>query len=262
MGDWNGAQRARRRASRFDKRYITLAPVATLIGLAFRMYDPDGLLGDKKDIGITLALVPRDTPGLEIGRRHFPLNSPFQNGPIHGKDVFVPLSQLIGGEDYAGKGWQMLIECLSIGRSITLPSTASGGAKIAAVVTGAYARIRKQFGLSVGRFEGVEEALARIAGNAYAISALSQATAAAVARGENPAVPSTIAKYHCTQMGREVAIDAMDVHGGKGIILGPRNYLGRGWQAAPISDHGGRREHHDALADDLRPGRDPAAIRG
>ena len=233
MGEWNGANVLGIRLT-LNKRYITLAPVATLIGVAFRMYDPDGLLGDKRDIGISLALVPRDTPGLDIGRRHFPLNSPFQNGPIHGKDVFVPLSQLIGGEDYAGRGWQMLMECLSIGRSITLPSTASGGAKMGAVVSGAYARIRKQFGLSVGRFEGVEEALARIAGRAYAISALSQATAAAVARGENPAVPSTIAKYHCTEMGREVSRDVMDIHGGKGIILGPRNYAGRGWQATPI----------------------------
>jgi acyl-CoA dehydrogenase len=233
MGEWNGANVLGIRLT-LDKRYITLAPVATLIGVAFRMYDPDGLLGEKKDIGISLALVPADTPGLEIGRRHFPLNTPFQNGPIRGKDVFVPLSQLIGGEDYAGRGWQMLMECLSIGRSITLPSTASGGAKIGAVVTGAYARIRKQFGLSIGRFEGVEEALARIAGKAYAISALSQATAAAVARGENPAVPSTIAKYHCTEMGREVSRDVMDIHGGKGIILGPRNYAGRGWQATPI----------------------------
>jgi len=230
---WNGANVIGIRLN-FDKRYITLAPVATLIGLAFRMYDPDGIIGDKKDLGISLALIPRDTPGVEIGRRHFPLNVPFQNGPIHGKDVFVPLSVLIGGEEYAGKGWQMLVEVLSIGRSITLPSTSSGSAKMAAIVTGAYARIRKQFGLSVGRFEGVEEALARIAGNAYAISALSQATAAAVARGENPAVPSTIAKYHCTTMGREVVQDAMDIHGGKGIILGPRNYMGRNWQGAPI----------------------------
>ncbi|HET8765201.1 MAG TPA: acyl-CoA dehydrogenase [Rhodanobacter sp.] len=234
MGEWGGAQVLGIRLT-LNKRYITLAPVATLVGVAFRMYDPDGLLGDKRDIGISLALVPADTPGLEIGRRHFPLNTPFQNGPIHGDGVFVPLSQLIGGEDYAGKGWQMLMECLSIGRSITLPSTASGGTTMAAVVTGAYARIRKQFGLSIGRFEGVQEALARIAGKAYATSALSQATAAAVTRGENPAVPSTIAKYHCTEMGREVVKDAMDVHGGKGIILGPRNYLGRGWQATPIS---------------------------
>jgi len=234
QGEWNGARVLGIRLT-LNKRYITLAPVATLVGVAFRMYDPDGLLGDKRDIGISLALVPHDTPGLEIGRRHFPLNTPFQNGPIHGKDVFVPLSQLIGGEDYAGKGWQMLMQLLSIGRSITLPSTASGGVKMGAVVSGAYARIRKQFGLSVGRFEGVEEALARIGGKAYAASALSQATAAAVARGENPAVPSTIAKYHCTELGREVIKDVMDIHGGKGIILGPRNYLGRAWQATPIS---------------------------
>jgi acyl-CoA dehydrogenase len=234
MGEWGGAHVLGIRLT-MDKRYITLAPVATLIGVAFRMYDPDGLLGDKKDIGISLALVPRETPGLEIGRRHFPLNNPFHNGPVRGEGMFVPMSQLIGGEDYAGQGWRMLMECLSIGRSITLPSIASGGSKMSACVTGAYARIRKQFGLSIGRFEGVEEALARIAGKAYAISALAQATAAAVSRGENPAVPSTIAKYHCTEMGREVIRDAMDVHGGKGIILGPRNYLGRAWQALPIS---------------------------
>jgi acyl-CoA dehydrogenase len=232
-GEWNGARVVGVKLT-FDKRYITLAPVATLIGLAFRMYDPDGLIGDKRDIGITIALLPRDTAGVEVGRRHFPLNCTFQNGPIHGREVFIPLSQLIGGEAYAGKGWQMLVECLSIGRSITLPSSGSGGAKMGAIVTGAYARIRKQFGLSVGRFEGVEEALARIAGHAYAISALSQATAAAVARGENPAVPSTIAKYHCTEMAREVAKDVMDIHGGKGIILGPKNYAGRNWQALPI----------------------------
>ncbi|WP_058834033.1 acyl-CoA dehydrogenase [Luteimonas abyssi] len=233
-GEWNGAQVLGVRLT-FEKRYITLAPVATLIGLAFRMYDPDGLLGDVDDIGITLALLPRETPGVDVGRRHFPLNSPFQNGPIFGKDVFIPLSQLVGGPDKAGKGWNMLNECLAIGRSITLPSTASGGAKAGAVITGAYARIRKQFGLSVGRFEGVEEALARIGGKAYAISALSQATAAAVDRGDVPAVPSAIAKYHCTTMGREVISDVMDVIGGKGIILGPRNFAGRNWQAAPIS---------------------------
>ena len=234
MGEWNGAQVLGIRLT-LNKRYITLAPVATLIGVAFRMYDPDKLLGDVEDIGISLALVPRDTPGLEIGRRHFPLNAPFQNGPIRGKDVFVPLSQLIGGEDCAGQGWRMLMECLSIGRSITLPSTASGGVKIGAVTVGSYARIRKQFGLSIGRFEGVEEALARIGGYAYTVSALSQATAAAVARGENPAVPSTISKYHCTEMGRMVTKDVMDVIGGKGIILGPRNFAGRAWQASPIA---------------------------
>ena len=233
-GEWNGANVLGIKLT-FDKRYITLAPVATLVGLAFRMYDPDGLIGDTRDIGITLALLPRDTPGVDIGRRHFPLNSPFQNGPIHGKEVFIPLSQLIGGVEMAGKGWNMLNECLAVGRSITLPSTASGGAKFGAVVTGAYARIRKQFGLSIGRFEGVEEALARIGGKAYAISALSQATAAAVDRGDVPSVPSAIAKYHCTNAGRDIAKDVMDIIGGKGIILGPRNFAGRSWQAAPIA---------------------------
>ena len=233
-GEWNGANVLGLRLT-FDKRYITLAPVSTLIGLAFRMYDPDGLIGDTRDIGITLALLPRDTPGVDVGRRHFPLNSPFQNGPVRGKDVFIPLSQLIGGVDMAGKGWNMLNECLAVGRSITLPSTASGGSKAGAVVTGAYARIRKQFGLSVGRFEGVEEALARIGGKAYAISALSQATAAAVDRGDVPSVPSAIAKYHCTNMGRDIGKDVMDVIGGKGIILGPRNFAGRAWQASPIA---------------------------
>ncbi|MGX5671679.1 acyl-CoA dehydrogenase [Thermomonas fusca] len=233
-GEWNGANVLGLRLT-FDKRYITLAPVSTLIGLAFRMYDPDGLIGDTRDIGITLALLPRDTEGVDVGRRHFPLNSPFQNGPVRGKEVFIPLSQLIGGVDMAGKGWNMLNECLAVGRSITLPSTASGGAKAGAVVTGAYARIRKQFGLPVGRFEGVEEALARIGGKAYAISALSQATAAAVDRGDVPSVPSAIAKYHCTNAGRDIAKDIMDVIGGKGIILGPRNFAGRSWQAAPIA---------------------------
>ena len=232
-GEWNGA-RVLGVKMNFEKRYITLAPVASIIGLAFRLYDPNGLLSDDKDRGITLALIPRNTPGMDIGRRHFPLNCVFQNGPIYGKDVFLPLSQLIGGEDFIGHGWRMLVECLSVGRAITLPSTSTGASKLGAVVTGAYARIRKQFGLSIGRFEGVEEALARIAGNAYACSALSQATAAAVDRGEKPAVPSAIAKYHCTEMARELARDCMDVTAGKGVILGPKNYLGRGWQAAPI----------------------------
>ncbi len=233
-GKWNGAEVVGIRLS-FDKRYITLAPVATVIGLAFRMYDPNGLLGEKKDIGISLALIPRDTPGLEIGRRHFPLNVPFQNGPVRGKDVFVPLSALIGGPDMAGQGWRMLVEVLSVGRAISLPSNATGAMKIGALVTGAYARIRKQFGISIGRFEGIEEALARIAGHTYAMSALTLSTAAAVDRGEKPSVPSAIAKYHATEISREVVRDAMDVHGGKGVILGPRNYLGRAWQGSPIA---------------------------
>ncbi len=218
----------------FDKRYITLAPVATLVGLAFRMYDPEHLLGGNEDLGITLALLPRATPGLEIGRRHFPLNIPFQNGPLHGKDVFVPIEALIGGPHMAGHGWKMLVECLSVGRGISLPSNAAGFVRTAVAATGAYARIRKQFGLAVARFEGVEEALARIGGHAYAVVALSRASAAAVDRGEKPAVVSAIAKCHATELGREAIKDAMDVHGGKGIQLGPSNYLGRMWQGAPI----------------------------
>jgi len=219
----------------FDKRYITLAPVATVVGLAFRMYDPDHLLGDKEDLGITLALLPRSTPGLEIGRRHYPLNIPFQNGPVHGKDVFAPLTTLIGGPHMAGHGWRMLVECLSVGRAISLPSNATGGVRMAVAATGAYARMRKQFGLAVARFEGVEEALARIGGLTYATAALSRATAAAVDRGEKPAVPSAIAKYHATEWGRTIAGDSMDVHGGKGVQLGPKNYAGRAWQGVPIA---------------------------
>ena len=233
-GEWNGANVVGVRLT-FDKRYITLAPVATVIGLAFRMYDPEKLLGDDEDLGITLALLPRDTKGLEIGRRHFPLNIPFQNGPVRGKDVFVPLSQLIGGPEMAGQGWRMLVECLSVGRAISLPSNATGASRMGALATGAYARIRKQFGMAIGRFEGIEEALARIGGYTYAISALSRATAAAVDRGEKPSVPSAIAKYHATELGREIARDVMDVHGGKGVILGPKNYVGRAWQGAPIA---------------------------
>jgi acyl-CoA dehydrogenase len=219
----------------FDKRYITLAPIATVIGLAFRMYDPDHLLGDKEDMGITLALLPRSTPGLKIGRRHFPLNIPFQNGPIHGKDVFAPMSVLIGGPQMAGHGWRMLVEVLSVGRAISLPSNATGAMRASAAATGAYARMRKQFGLAIARFEGVEEALARIGGLTYATAALSRATAAAVDRGEKPAVTSAIAKYHATEWARQVASDTMDVHGGKGVQLGPKNYAGRGWDSVPIA---------------------------
>lgn len=233
-GEWNGANVVGVRLT-FDKRYITLAPIATLFGLAFRMHDPEHLLGDVDDLGITLALLPHDTKGLEFGRRHFPLNAAFHNGPVRGKDVFVPLSQLIGGADMAGQGWRMLVECLSVGRGITLPSNAAGGVKAGAIASGAYARIRKQFGIAIGRFEGVEEALARIGGHAYAISALARASAAAVDRGEKPAVPSAIAKYHTTELGREVARDVMDVHGGKAVQLGPNNYAGRAWQTAPIA---------------------------
>lgn len=219
----------------FDKRYITLSSVATLIGIAFKMYDPDGLIGDKKELGISLALIPRGTEGLEADKRHLPCNLPFINGPVRGKDVFLPLDALIGGVDMAGQGWRMLIECLSVGRAITLPSTSAGGSKMGARATGAYARIRKQFNMPIGRFEGIESPLARIAGLTYAQAALSRMTATAVDLGEKPAVPSAIAKYHSTEMAREVIRDAMDIHGGKGVILGPRNYLGRSWESIPVS---------------------------
>jgi len=218
----------------FDKRYITLAPVATIVGLAFRLYDPDGLVGDKEELGISVALVPSDTPGMDIGSRHMPLNVPFHNGPVRGKDVFVPLDTLVGGMEMAGHGWRMLIELLAVGRAITLPSSSAGGAKLCALTTGAYARIRKQFNLPIGRFEGVEAVMCRLAAYTYATSALSRMTATAVDLGEKPAVSSAIAKYHATEMARQVITDAMDVHGGKGVIMGPRNYLGRGWQGAPI----------------------------
>ncbi|MCU7554051.1 acyl-CoA dehydrogenase FadE [Alteromonas sp. ASW11-19] len=233
-GEWEGEEILGMRLT-FDKRYITLAPVATVIGLAFKLQDPDGLLGDESDLGITCALIPRDTKGLDIGRRHLPLNTPFQNGPIRGQDIFVPLDYIIGGKDMAGKGWRMLMECLSVGRCITLPSTAAGGAKTCAMATGAYARIRRQFRMPVGHMEGVEEMLARIGGNAYQMDSVTRLSTVAVDLGEKPSVISAICKYHLTEKMRQVVNDAMDVHGGKGIMLGPNNYLGRGYQGAPIS---------------------------
>jgi acyl-CoA dehydrogenase len=219
----------------FSKRYITLAPIATVVGLAFRMYDPDKLLGEKADLGITCALIPRGTPGLSIGRRHFPLNVPFQNGPLSGKDVFVPLDTIIGGVKMAGQGWRMLVEQLSVGRCISLPSNTTGGAKAGVFASGAYTRIRRQFNMPVGKFEGVEAVLARMVGYTYTMDAARSVTAGAIDGGEKPSVPSAMLKYHVTEMGRQVANDAMDVHGGKGIQLGPRNYLGRGYQVVPVA---------------------------
>jgi acyl-CoA dehydrogenase len=218
----------------FSKRYITLAPVATVIGLAFRMFDPDHLLGSVEDIGITCALIPRDTPGISVGRRHFPLNIPFQNGPMQGENVFIPVDFIIGGVAQAGRGWRMLVEQLTVGRCISLPANATGGAMVATWTTGAYARIRRQFGLPVGKFEGVEQVLARIIGTTYIMDAARSVTTGAIDAGEQPAVPSAILKMHLTEMSRAVSADAMDIHGGKGVMLGPRNYLARGWQAAPI----------------------------
>ncbi|MCH8929681.1 MAG: acyl-CoA dehydrogenase, partial [Proteobacteria bacterium] len=219
----------------WDKRYITLAPVATVLGLAFKLYDPDHMIGEKEDLGITAALIPTKIEGVVIGRRHLPLNNPFQNGPTSGKDVFVPLDFIIGGPEMAGQGWRMLMEQLAVGRCISLPSNATGGAKAAAYATGAYARIRQQFNLPIGRFEGVGEAIARLTGLTYIMDAGRSVTAAAVVEGARPSVASAILKYHCTEMGRIVANDAMDVHGGKGVCLGPSNYLARGWQSVPIA---------------------------
>ncbi len=218
----------------WEKRYITLSPVATLLGLAFKLYDPDGLLGEERDVGITLALIPTTHPGVNIGRRHFPLNASFMNGPNSGKDVFIPLDWVIGGRAYVGQGWRMLMESLAAGRSISLPSSSAGMAKLAARTTGAYARIRSQFKLPIGKFEGVDEAMARIGGNTYMVDAARCMTAGAVDLGEKPSVISAIMKYHATERGRQVVNDAMDVHGGKGICLGPNNYLGRSYQQVPI----------------------------
>jgi acyl-CoA dehydrogenase len=219
----------------WDKRYITLAPIATIIGLAFKLYDPDHLLGTEEDLGISCALIPRHTPGITIGQRHKPLATPFQNGPTQGKDVFIPLEWIIGGPKMAGAGWRMLVECLSCGRAISLPSSAAGGTKILAATTGAYARIRRQFKKPIGQFEGVAEALARIAGNTYLSESARQTTAAALDRGEAPSVLGAIIKYHLTERYRQVTIDAMDIHGGKGIMLGPRNYVSQHFQNSPIS---------------------------
>src|SRR3954464_1441962 len=219
----------------FSKRYITLAPIATVVGLAFRMYDPEKLLGQKSDLGITCALIPRNTPGVTIGRRHFPINIPFQNGPIQGKDVFVPLDVIIGGPKMAGAGWRMLVEQLSVGRCISLPSNATGGSKAGVWATGAYARIRRQFNMPVGKFEGVETVIARMVGLTYTQDAARSVTAGAIDGGEKPSVPSAMLKYHVTEMGRQVANDAMDVHGGKGICMGPRNYLARSYEAIPVA---------------------------
>lgn len=219
----------------WDKRYITLAPVATVLGLAFKLYDPDHLLGSKEDLGITCALIPTSTPGVKIGRRHFPVNCAFLNGPTQGHDVFVPMDWIIGGQNMVGQGWRMLMESLSAGRAISLPSTVMGSSKIAAYATGAYSRIRRQFGMSIGRFEGVDEVLSRIIGNTYIMDALRLMTVAAVDRGEKPAVASAISKYHATELGRKVGNDAMDIHGGKGICLGPRNYVGRPYEEIPIA---------------------------
>jgi len=219
----------------WEKRYITLGPVATIIGLAFKLYDPDEILGDKKSIGITLALIRPDTPGVDIGNRHFPLNQTFMNGPNRGKDVFIPMDWVIGGEDYIGQGWRMLMECLADGRAISLPALSTGAGKLSSHYTGAYSRIRKQFKTPIGYFEGVEESLAVIAGQTYAMDAARELTLVALDMGEVPSVVSAIVKYQLTERMRQVLNHAMDIHGGHGICMGPSNFLGRVYQAIPIS---------------------------
>lgn len=218
----------------FSKRYITLAPIATVLGLAFKLSDPDHLLGDREELGITVALVPTDTPGVEHGRRHLPCFQAFQNGPVRGKDVFVPLDAIIGGQEQIGQGWKMLMAALAAGRGISLPTQATAAAVLAARTTGAYARIREQFGIPVGKFEGVKERLGRIAGLAYQLEAARRFTCAGIDQGHHPAIVSAIMKYHATTRMRQVVDDAMDVHGGKAIIDGPLNYLGNVYRSVPV----------------------------
>jgi acyl-CoA dehydrogenase len=219
----------------WNKRYITLAPVATLLGLAFKLYDPDHLISEKDDIGITLALVPTDTPGVEIGRRHLPAGQAFQNGPTRGRDVFIPMDYVIGGQERVGQGWRMLMDCLAAGRAISLPALGTGAAMFSARFAGAYARIRRQFGISIGKFEGIEQPLARIGGYAYGLEAARRLTAASLDKGEQPSVLSAILKYHATERMRTALNDALDIHGGRAICDGPRNYLFGVYMSVPVA---------------------------
>lgn len=232
-GEFNGKQVLGLKLN-WEKRYITLGPIATVLGLAFKVYDPDHLLGQEVELGITCALIPTTITGITIGNRHFPMNSAFQNGPNSGKDVFIPMDYLIGGADNIGKGWRMLVESLSAGRGISLPAVGVAAGKTTARFTGAYARIRKQFNTSIGRFEGVEEPLARIGGLTYIMEAGRLLTLSALDNGVKPSVITAILKHYNTEMMRQVLNDAMDVHGGKGICMGPSNYLARPYQSIPV----------------------------
>ncbi|MGY4318880.1 acyl-CoA dehydrogenase [Bradyrhizobium sp. JR3.5] len=218
----------------WHKRYITLGPVATLLGLAFKAYDPDHLVGSEDELGITVALIPTHLPGVSIGQRHLPAMQVFQNGPNWGRDVFIPLDYIIGGQERLGQGWKMLMTALAAGRGISLPSLSAAGAAYAARTTGAYARIREQFGISISKFEGIEEPLARIAGTAYLLDAARRLTCAALNEGHHPAVISGIMKLHATERMRIAIDDAMDIHGGKAVIDGPQNYLGGLYRSVPV----------------------------
>ena len=232
-GEWNGKEVMGLKVT-WNKRYITLAPVATLIGLAIKVYDPEHLLGEQDDIGVTCVLVPRDTDGVNAGTRHLPMNTVFMNGPTWGTEVFIPMDQVIGGQDMLGKGWTMLLECLSIGRSISLPALGTGAGKLASLATGSYAYTREQFGRTISQFEGVQEALEPIAGYTYMMDAARLLTVGMLDRGVRPAVPSAVLMYRNTDLMREVINHAMDVVAGRGVITGPRNFLARAYQAVPI----------------------------
>lgn len=232
-GDWKGEQVLGIRLT-WHKRYITLGPVATVLGLAFKLNDPDHLLGETEDIGITVALVPTDLPGIDIGRRHLPSYQMFQNGPNWGKDVFIPLENVIGGQDQVGNGWKMLMGALAAGRGISLPSLSAAGAAFAARTTGAYARVRQQFNIPIGKFEGVQELLGRMAATAYQLDAARALTCAGLDLGHSPAVISAIMKAHATDRMRGSVVDAMDIHAGKAVIDGPSNYLGGLYRAIPV----------------------------
>lgn len=231
---WEGKETLGLRVT-WEKRYITLGPIATILGLAFKAYDPDGLLGGEKELGITCALIPTNHPGVNIGRRHMTLNAAFMNGPNSGKDVFIPMDWVIGGQPMLGQGWRMLMECLAAGRSISLPAQSIAAGKVASFASGAYARTRQQFKTPIGKFEGIEEPLARIGAMTYLIDASRTITAGALDLGEKPSVLSAISKFHSTERMRQILNDAMDIHGGKGICMGPNNYLGRAYQQIPIA---------------------------
>lgn len=219
----------------WNKRYITLAAISTVVGLAFKLYDPENLLGKGEDLGITCALIPSDAKGVILGKRHDPLGVPFFNCPTHGNDVIVPIDAIIGGKEGAGNGWRMLMESLAVGRGISLPAQGLGGAKLATRVVGAYAMIRKQFGLNIGKFEGIEEPMARIGGYTYLMEAARKYTTGGLDKGAKPAVVTAIAKYNFTELTREIINDGMDVVGGAGISRGPRNIFANGYVSLPIA---------------------------